>query len=50
MVWVDIAVIVLLAHYAIKGIIGGCKKEVFSIGVLIAGILIAWFFSYEFEI
>lgn len=50
MVWVDIAVIIILAHYAIKGIIGGCKKELFTIAVLITGILIAWFFSYEFEI
>jgi membrane protein required for colicin V production len=50
MVWVDIAVIILLAHYAIKGIIGGCKKEIFSIGVLVAGVIIAWFFSHNVEI
>ncbi len=50
MVWVDIAVIVLLAHSAIKGIIGGCRREIFSIAALLVGILVAWFFSHEFEI
>ncbi len=50
MVWVDIAVIVLLAHYAIKGIIGGCKKEIFSIAALMVGVVVAWFFSHDFEI
>lgn len=50
MVWVDIAVIVLLAHYAIKGIIVGCRQEVFAIAALIVGIVVAWFFSHDFEI
>lgn len=49
MVWVDIAVIIFLAHSAIKGILNGCKKEIFSIGVLVLGIFIAWFFSHDFE-
>lgn len=48
MLWVDIAVILLLAHYAIKGIICGCKNEIVAIVALMTGIIVAWFFSHNF--
>lgn len=50
MIWVDNAILVLLAIYTIVGIIRGFSQEVFSIMVWIIGIVVAWFFSQYFAV
>jgi membrane protein required for colicin V production len=50
MVWVDIAIIALLAIYAIGGIIRGFSQEVYSLVVWILGFMVAWFFCQDFAV
>jgi membrane protein required for colicin V production len=50
MVWVDVAIIVLLAIYAIVGIVRGFRQEVYSIIVWIIGFMVAWFFCLDFAL
>jgi membrane protein required for colicin V production len=50
MVWIDIAIIVLLAIYAIGGIIRGFSQEAYSLVVLIIGFIVAWFFCQDFAV
>jgi membrane protein required for colicin V production len=50
MVWIDIAIIALLAIYSITGIIRGYNQEVYSLAVWAIGIVVAWFFSHDFAI
>jgi membrane protein required for colicin V production len=50
MVWVDIAIIFLLAIYAIGGITRGFRQEVYSIIFLIIGFMVAWFFCQDFAL
>jgi membrane protein required for colicin V production len=50
MIWVDNAIIALLAIYTVVGIIRGFKQEIFSIVVWVVGIMVAWFFSQDFTV
>jgi membrane protein required for colicin V production len=50
MIWVDNAIIALLAIYTVVGIIRGFKQETFSIVVWVIGIMVAWFFSQDFTV
>jgi membrane protein required for colicin V production len=50
MVWVDIAVIALLAVYALGGIFRGFRQEVYSIIVWVVGFMVAWFFCHDFAL
>jgi membrane protein required for colicin V production len=50
MVWVDIALLVLLAVYVIGGIAKGYRREIYSLVVLIIGFFVAWFFSPDFAV
>jgi membrane protein required for colicin V production len=50
MVWVDIAIIALLAIYSIVGIIRGYSQEMYSLIAWLIGMIIAWFFSQDFAI
>lgn len=50
MVWVDTAIIVLLAIYAIGGILRGFRQEAYSIAVWIIGFFVAWFFCLDFAL
>jgi membrane protein required for colicin V production len=50
MIWVDNAIIALLAIYTVVGIIRGFGQESFSVIVWVVGICIAWFFSQDFAI
>jgi membrane protein required for colicin V production len=50
MVWVDIALLVLLAVYVIGGIAKGFRREIYSLVVLIIGFFVAWFFCQDFAV
>ena len=50
MIWVDIAIIALLAIYSLVGIARGFNQEGYSILVWVVGMLVAWFFSLDFAI
>jgi membrane protein required for colicin V production len=50
MIWVDIAIIALLAIYSIIGIIRGYGQEAYALIVWIIGIIVAWFFGQDFAI
>ncbi len=50
MIWVDNAIIALLAIYTVVGIMRGFGQEAFSITVWVIGICVAWFFSQDFAI
>ena len=50
MIWVDNAIIALLAIYTIGGILRGYGQEIFSIIVWLIGTIVAWFFSQDFAI
>jgi membrane protein required for colicin V production len=50
MIWVDNAIIALLAIYTVVGIVRGFKQETFSIVVWVIGIMVAWFFSQDFTV
>jgi membrane protein required for colicin V production len=50
MVWVDIAIIALLAIYAIGGIIRGFSQEAYSVVVWAIGFMVAWFFCQDFAV
>ena len=50
MIWVDNAIIALLAIYTLVGVMRGFSQEVFSIIVWVIGIIVAWFFSQDFSV
>lgn len=50
MIWVDNAIVAIITIYSVSGLIQGLKKEGFSLIVLIVAVVVAWFFSYDFEI
>jgi membrane protein required for colicin V production len=50
MIWVDIAIIALLAIYSLVGIARGFSQEGYSILVWVIGMFVAWFFSLDFAI
>ena len=50
MVWVDIAIIALLAIYSVVGIFRGYSQEAYSLIAWVIGIIVAWFFSKDFAL
>ncbi|WP_411725325.1 CvpA family protein [Methyloglobulus sp.] len=50
MIWVDIAIIALLAIHIVAGVIRGFSQEVFTLIAWVAGIFVAWLFSQDFAI
>ncbi len=50
MIWVDNAIVAIITIYSVSGLIQGLKKEGVSLIVLIVAVVVAWFFSYDFEI
>lgn len=50
MIWVDNAIIALVAIYTVFGIIRGFGQEAFAIVVWVIGTIVAWFFSQDFAI
>jgi membrane protein required for colicin V production len=50
MIWVDNAIIALVAIYTVFGIIRGFGQEAFAITVWVIGTIVAWFFSQDFAI
>lgn len=50
MIWVDIAIIALLALQVIAGLFRGFSRQAFTLIAWVAGIFVAWFFSQDFAI
>ena len=50
MVWVDIAIMVLLAVYALGGLIRGLNQEIYSVALWAIGFMVAWFFCQDFAV
>jgi membrane protein required for colicin V production len=50
MVWVDIAIIVLMAIYALGGSIRGLNQEAYSVAAWLIGFMVAWFFCQDFAV
>lgn len=50
MVWVDIAIIALLAIYMLGGVIRGLNQEAYSVTVWVIGFMVAWFFCQDFAV